>query len=130
MDGLLAAVRGRLDSYAPATTENHGPTGKLADSLAIGVIETEDSITGRVWADPAEAPYAFVQEYGGGGGGPLQPQVAEAMHFIWHGKEHFRQFIIRGETPAKRYLRDTLASEGPAIVEDLHQAVMDGLVGN
>ena len=126
MGSLLAAVRGNLDTYASATMENHGPSGNLAASLQSAVSEDETLVQGRVFSD-GSAPYALVQELGGGGGAVIVPKLATYLHYVWRGTEWFKKAVIRGDTPAKRYLRNALSAEGPAIVERLHAAVLEGV---
>jgi hypothetical protein len=129
VETLYKAVKTNLEEYAPSTLGNWGfrATGKLAKSIQTNVVTGADSVEGIVFSD-GSVPYALVQEYGGGGEGvELAPVTARVMAFIWQGSKWFSAGHIRGQTPAKRYLRNALDAEKEGILTRLNSEIVAAL---
>ena len=121
MEVLRSAAKRNLEEYADSTRENHGPSGQLSRSLQTSVTEEGSAVIGRVFSD-GSVPYASVQEFGGGAGASILPHGNYPLRFIYQGEDWAVNAVTRGETPAKRYLRNALEDQSQSIATALASA--------
>jgi phage gpG-like protein len=104
-------------------------TGRLLASIASNVDDAGEVVTAAV-GSYGDVAYAAIQEFGGKTGAhDILPDKAKALAFLMQGKRVFARIVHHPGSviPERSYLRSALADMQDDIVDELTQAVVEGL---
>jgi phage gpG-like protein len=104
-------------------------TGNLRRSIHHSVGVEGSAVVGRVFSD-GSVNYAHIHEYGGvTPPHDILPVKAEALHFMYHGKEVFAKIVHHpgSKIPERSYLRSALSDKAEHIKTELTAAVRESV---
>lgn len=104
-------------------------TGALRRSIHNKVTSEATSVKASVFSS-GDVKYAAIHEFGGTVHVPeIVPTKAQALHFIYEGKEVFARRVRAHDVqmPERSFLRSSLSDMKDGIVEGLREAVEEGL---
>lgn len=104
-------------------------TGKLARSIQNKVEASSAGVIGKVYSS-GDVKYAAIHEFGGKTPPHvIEPKKAQALAFVINGKQAFFRRVNHpgSNMPERSFLRSSLTEMRPAIVQGLHETVVEAV---